>query len=87
MVAVSIVIVIGAFKVSIGDWALAALVLLLGFVGAVLVAWVGTLIAGCVAMTPVCLLRLCERLNRTGVKETTSQGGLSDSWMDGPHSL
>jgi hypothetical protein len=87
LVAVPIAILIGAFKVSIEDWAFAPLILLLGFLGAVLLVWVGTLIAGCLAMIPVGIMRLCERLNRTSVKERTSQGKLWDSRMDGPEPL
>jgi hypothetical protein len=84
LVAFPIAILIGASKVSIEDWDLAALVVLLGLLAAVLVVWVGTLTAACLAIIPAWVLRRCGRLSRASVKSSTSQACVWDHWMDDP---
>jgi hypothetical protein len=75
------------FRVNFEDWAIASLVYSLGFLGVVLVIWVGTLIACCVIMVPVGVFKFAKRLAKSREVKSVPQGRIWDGWMDGPEPL
>jgi hypothetical protein len=76
--------VYAVIRVKFEDWAIASMVYSLGFLGVVLVIWVGTLIACCLIMVPVGVFRFAKRLAESREVTTMPQRRLWDRLIDGP---
>jgi hypothetical protein len=79
--------VYAVFRVNFEDWAIASLVYSLGFLGVILVIWVGTLIACCLIMVPVGVFRFAKRHAKAREVKTMPQRWLWDRWIDSPEPL